>query len=68
MVSLTVFVAVLKTDYPCIMGSCNNLSLLRQKNMVGKNFNVGTPEAENKEENIKRLNVFGNTVIFLKSW
>lgn len=59
MVSLTVFVAVLKVEYPCTMGSCNNLSLLRQKKtMVGKNLNVDTPEAENKEENIKRLDVF----------
>lgn len=33
--------------------------------MVGKNLNVGTPEAENKEENIKRFKLmfFGNIEI-----
>lgn len=63
------FVAVFKAEYPCIMGSCNHFSLLRQKNMVGKNLNVGTPEGENKEENIKILKLmFLETLSFLEQF
>lgn len=44
----------LKLHILCIMGSFNHLSSLTQETVIGKSLTVGTPEAENKWENIKR--------------